>query len=170
MIAVLSVCVYGQNGKKFFKAGNEFVANLKYEDAVTQFTSAIGAEPSNPDYYLARGKANEAINKNNEAKADFDKALVFAPKNVDALIRLGAVCNKTGDFDEALKALNRASALDKRNGAIYPEKVITLIGLQRYDMAIRVSDTAVLIKDTPMNYYYRGVIYSKLNNALFSFE
>jgi len=168
MIAVLSVCVYGQNGKKFFKAGNEFVANLKYEDAVTQFTSAIGAEPSNPDYYLARGKANEAINKNNEAKADFDKALVFAPKNVDALIRLGAVCNKTGDFDEALKALNRASALDKRNGAIYPEKVITLIGLQRYDMAIRVSDTAVLIKDTPMNYYYRGVIYTKLNNDVFA--
>ncbi len=168
MMAVFSLCVCGQNGKKFFKAGNEFVESLKYEDAVAQFTSAIGAEPSNPDYYFARGKTYDALVKYPEAKADFEKALVFAPKSVDALIGLGAVCNKTGNFEEALRHLNKASAIDKRDGAIYPEKVITLIGLQRYDMAIRVSDTAVIIKDTPMNYYYRGVIYTKLNNDVFA--
>jgi len=168
MMAVFSLCVCGQNGKKFFKAGNEFVESLKYEDAVAQFTSAIGAEPSNPDYYFARGKTYDALVKYPEAKADFEKALVFAPKSVDALIGLGAVCNKMGNFEEALRHLNKASAIDKRDGAIYPEKVITLIGLQRYDMAIRVSDTAVIIKDTPMNYYYRGVIYTKLNNDVFA--
>jgi tetratricopeptide (TPR) repeat protein len=168
MMAVLSLCIYGQNGKKFFKAGNEFVENLKYEDAVAQFTSAIGVEPSNPKYYYARGKAYESLLKYNEAKADFEKALVFSPKDVDALIGLGAVCNKMGNFEEALNVLNKASDLDKRNGDIYPEKVITLIGLERYDMAIRVSDTAVLINKTPMNYYYRGIIYTKLNNDIFA--
>ncbi len=168
MMAVISLCVYGQNGKKFFKAGNEFVESLKYEDAVAQFTSAIGAEPSNPDYYYARGRAYESLIKYSEAKADFEKALVFAPKSVDAMMGMGAVCNKMGNFEEALNYLNKASALDKRNGAIYPEKVITLIGLEKYDMALRASDTAVIIKDTPMNYYYRGIIYTKLNNDLFA--
>jgi tetratricopeptide (TPR) repeat protein len=168
MMAVFTICVYGQNGKKFFKAGNDFVESLKYEDAVVQYTSAIGIEPSNPDYYYARGMAYKSLVKYNEAKSDFEKALVFAPKSVDALIGLGAVCNKMGVFEEALKSLNRASSIDKRNGAIYPEKVITLIGLEKYDMALRVSDTAVLIKDTPMNYYYRGIIYTKLNNDLFA--
>ncbi len=168
MLAVFTICVYGQNGKKFYKAGSEFVENLKYEDAITQFTSAIGAEPSNPDYYYARGMAYESLIKYNEAKSDFEKALVFAPKSVDALIGLGTVCNKMANFEEALKYLNRASSLDKRNGAIYPEKVITLIGLERYDQALRVSDTAVIIKDTPMNYYFRGIIYTKLNNDLFA--
>ncbi|MFH0842058.1 MAG: tetratricopeptide repeat protein [Bacteroidota bacterium] len=168
MMAVLSLCVCGQNGKKFFKAGNEFVESLKYEDAVAQFTSAIGAEPSNPDYYFARGKAFDALVKYPDAKTDFEKALVFAPKNVEALISLGAVCNKMGNFEDALRHLNKASAIDKRDGAIYPEKVITLIGLQNYNMAIRVSDTAVLIKDTPMNYYFRGVIYTKLSNDVFA--
>ncbi|OFY72330.1 MAG: hypothetical protein A2V46_06085 [Bacteroidetes bacterium RBG_19FT_COMBO_42_7] len=167
-MAVISLCVYGQNGKKFFKAGNEFVESLKYEDAVAQFTSAIGAEPSNPDYYYARGRAYESLIKYSEAKADFEKALVFAPKSVDAMMGMGAVCNKMGNFEEALNYLNKASALDKRNGAIYPEKVITLIGLEKYDMALRASDTAVIIKDTPMNYYYRGIIYTKLNNDLFA--
>ncbi len=45
---------------------------------------------------------------------------------------------------------------------IYPEKVITLIALEKYDQALKVSDTTLKLKDTPMDYYYRGVIYRKV--------
>jgi tetratricopeptide (TPR) repeat protein len=165
-MALLSISAYGQNGKKFYKAGNEFVDNLKYEDAIAQFTSAIGVEPSNADYYYARGKAYIALLKNNEAKSDFEKAIVFEPKNVDALVSLGAVCNKMGDFTNALGFLNRASHVDKRNSTAYSEKVLTFIGLEKYDQALRASDTALIIKDTPMNYYWRGIVYTKLNNDI----
>ncbi len=167
-MTLCAFATYGQNGKKYYKAGVEFTENLKYEDAITQFTSAIGIEPSNPGYYHARGLAYMSLKKYNEAKNDFEKALVFAPKDVDLLVSLGAANNKLGDYEAALKNLNRASALDRRDVALYPEKVITLIGLERYDQALRVSDTAVLIKDNPMNYYYRGIIYAKLNNDVFS--
>jgi tetratricopeptide (TPR) repeat protein len=166
LIALLTVSSFGQNGKKFFKAGNEFVENMKYEDAVVQFTSAIGIEPSNAEYYFARGNAYEKIKKYNEAYADYEKAIVFKPKDAASVISLGRVCNTTGKYTEALALLNRASGLDKRNSQIYPEKVITLIGLEKYDQALKVSDTAVLIKDEPMNFYYRGIIYVKLNNDI----
>ena len=163
-MALLTMSAYGQNGKKFYKAGNEFVDNLKYEDAIVQFTSAIGVEPSNADFYYARGKAYASLLKNKEAKSDFEKAIVFEPKNVDALVSLGTVCNKMGDFASALGFLNSASHFDKRNSAVYPEKVLTLIGLEKYDQALRASDTALIIKDTPMNLYWRGIVYTKLNN------
>ena len=55
MIILISVCAFGQNARKYYKAGTEFVENLKYDDAIVQFTSAIGLEPSNPDYYYAQG-------------------------------------------------------------------------------------------------------------------
>lgn len=168
LMALVTLSAAAQNGKKFFKAGTEFVDNKKYEDAIVQFTSAIGAEPSNADYYMARGKAYLSVSKFREAKDDFEKAIVFEPKNVDALVQIGKACNNLGNYDEALKRLNHASALDKRNGDIYPEKVITLIGLEKYDQAIKVSDTAVIIKDNAMNYYYRGIIYTKLNNDIFA--
>jgi len=167
-MTLLTISTYGQNGRKFYKAGSEFVENLKYGDAIVQFSNAIQAEPSNADYYYARGKAYEALFKNDEAKADFEKAIVFDPKNVDALISLGAICNRTGDFTRALGFLNRASRIDKRNSAVYSEKVLTFIGLERYDQALRVSDTALIIKDTPMNYYWRGIVYTKLNNDVFA--
>lgn len=166
MMVLISLCAFGQNAKKSYKAGVEFVESMKYEDAVAQFTSAIGLEPSNPDYYFARGQAYEKLLKYTEAKADYEKSIVFAPKDVEAMISLGVVCNKTGNFEEALKILNRASAIDKRNPKLYPEKVITLIGLEKYGQAIKVSDTVILVKDTPIDYYYRGIIYVKLDNTI----
>ncbi len=164
LLALFTLCTYGQSGKRYFKAGNELVKSMKYEDAVAQFTSAIGVEPSNGDYYCARGKAYESLLKYKEAKSDFGKAIVFNPKSVDAHVRLGAVCNDMGNFSEALVYLNHAASLDKRNQAVYPEKVITLLNLEKFDQALNASDTAIIIKDDPMNYYFRGLVYSKLNN------
>jgi tetratricopeptide (TPR) repeat protein len=165
-IILMAVSAFGQSAKKSYKAGMEFVDNLKYDDAIVQFTSAIGLEPSNPDYYYARGQAFEKMSKYNEAKADFEKSLVFAPKSVDAMISLGAVNNKLGNWEEAIKFLNHVAAIDNRNSKVYPEKVITLIYLKRYDQALQTSDTAIVIKDTPMDYYWRGIIYRKLNNDI----
>lgn len=168
IMSILTLSLYGQNGKKFYKAGNEFMDNLKYEDAVAQYTAAIGVEPSNEDYYVARGNAYLALLKYNDAKSDFEKAIVFDPKNIDAFINLGAVLNKMKNFDAALTALNRATGIDKRNSNVYREKVKTLIGLHKYEQALRASDTAVLIKDIPMDYYYRGIIYERLVNDPFA--
>jgi tetratricopeptide (TPR) repeat protein len=165
-MALLTVSVSGQNAKKFYKAGSEFVDNQKYADAVAQFSSAIGIEPSNADYYIARGKAYEMLNKYGEAYADFEKALVFKPKEVDAIISLGRVCNKLNKFDEALILLNRASGLAVRNSQAYREKVKSLIGLTRFEQALKASDTAILIKDEAMDYYYRGVCFVGLVNDL----
>ena len=166
MIVLVSVGTFAQNGKKYYKAGVEFAEGLKFEDAIVQFTSAIGIEPSNPDYYFARGEAYESLSKFAEAKADFEKLLVFAPKDVNALVHLGTVCNSMKNYDEALTVLNRATRLDKRDSKVYKEKVITLMGLRRFDQALKASDTSIIIKDTPMDYYYRGVIYRSLNNEI----
>ncbi len=165
IMILVSVCTFGQNAKKFYKAGMEFVDSKKYEDAIAQFTSAIGMEPSNPDYYYQRGQTYEKLAKYTEAKADYEKALVFDPKNADVIISMGVICNNTGNFAEALKLLDRASAMDKRNIRVYTAKVITLIGLEKFTAALKASDTAILIKDTPMDYYYRGVIYKNLDNV-----
>ena len=164
VILVVPTTLNGQNGKKFYKAGQDFVESLKYEDAIVQFTSAIAAEPSNTDYYMSRGKVYEQLQKYPEAKADYEKIIVFAPKNSDAFTRLGAVENRMKNYAAALPPLNRASALARRDHEIYLEKTITLLGLQKYDQALKSSDTALIIKPDAMDYYYRGVIYAKLKN------
>jgi tetratricopeptide (TPR) repeat protein len=167
VLALVSFSAFSQSGNKYFKAGNVFVKSNKYEDAIVQFTSAIGMEPSNAKYYSARGLAYEKVNKYDEAYSDFEKALVFNPKSVSTVIDLGKVCNSLGKYEEALVLFNRASGMDKRNKVLYTEKVYTLIGLGRYDQALKVSDTANLVsKNEPLNYYYRGLAYARLNNDI----
>lgn len=163
MIPLLAISVLGQSGKKAYKAGTEFVDNLKYEDGVAQFTSAIGLEPSNADYYSARANAYEMLKKYNEAYSDYEKALVFKPKDVDAITSLGRVCNKLGKYNEALALLNHASGLALRSSKVYREKVQALIGLEMYLDALKASDTAIMIKPEPIDYYWKGVIYVALN-------
>ena len=163
-LLLLAVTSFSQNGKKFYKAGNDFVENHRYEDAILQFTSAIGIEPSNAEYYSARADAYEMAGNLDEARADYEKAMVFDPKSVDLIVGLGRICNKMQKYDEALTLLNRASDLDKRNSKVYPEKVITLIGLKMFEQALKVSDTAILLKDNALHYYYRGLCFIRLNN------
>ncbi len=166
LLFLFSTGLEGQNGKKYYKAGQDFVESLKYEDAIVQFTSAIGGEPSNTDYYMSRGKVYEILQKYAEAKADYEKIIVFAPKNSDAFIRLGAVENRLKNYAAALPPLNRATALAKRDHEAYKEKTITLLGLEKYDQALRCSDTALIIKPDAMDYHYRGLIYARLKNEL----
>jgi tetratricopeptide (TPR) repeat protein len=164
MIALVTVCAFGQNARKYYKAGTEFVENMKYEDAVVQFTSAIELEPMNPEYYYSRGQVYEKLSRMDEAKSDYEKTLVFSPKDVDAIISLGVVTNQMGNHRESLTILNRALDLDVRSPKVQPARVITLIDLGMYDQALVASDSGIILKDTPMDFYWRGVIYKNLHN------
>jgi tetratricopeptide (TPR) repeat protein len=164
VFTLCSANVQAQNGKKYFKAGQEFVKSTAYEDAITQFTSAIGLEPSNSEYYLARGEVYEKLQKYPEAKADYEKTIIFDAKNGKAHIRMGAVYNRIKDYKGALTMLNAASRLSKRDQDVYREKTITLLGLEMYDQALKCSDTALLIKPEAMDYHYRGLIFARLKN------
>src|SRR5512139_652173 len=154
----------GQDGKKYFKAGNEFMASMKYEMAVVQFTSAITEEPTNADYHAARALAFEKQGKLQEAYDDYRNADFFKPKDATIHINLGRVCNSLEKYEESLSYLNRASAMDIWNKQVYPEKVIALMGLEMWDQALGVSDTAIKVKDDARNYYLRGLIYVNLRN------
>ena len=163
-VAFICVNASGQNAKRYYKAGNEFAELQKYEDAVVQYNNAITIEPLNADYYYARGLAYQIQKKFDEAGADFEKVILFSPKRLDAIISLARVCNSTLRYEEALRLLNRASSIEKRHASIYPEKVISLISLARYDAAVGASDTALSLNNKPMDYYYRGIIYKNLKN------
>lgn len=165
MIA-LTMSGYGQNVKKFMKAGDAFMKNGKYEDAIVQYTNAIDLKPSDLKGYLSRAGALDMLERYEDAYSDLERARVFYPKDIDVLYMIGRVCNKMERYEEALKSLNYASTLAKREERLYPEKICSLLGLERYDLAISTSDTALMFRENDINLYQRGVAFERLNNDI----
>ncbi len=155
--------VAAQSAKKYFKTGNQFVQNGKFEDAIDQYSRAIEKDPKNTAFYLARAKSYLQVNRLEEALDDCNRAKVFTSKNAEIYSLAGKVNYELGNYEASLTCLNRATALNKRAHDPYQLKVKTLIAMERYEPAMNAVDTALLIdKNNRMDNYLKGVINEKL--------
>ena len=174
----VSLAVSGQNARKYIKAGEEFMKNGMYEDAVDQFSKAVDDAPSSEDPYVMRARAYESTGNFGLAYDDYRRAVNFVPGDAGALYNLARMCNKlalsenaTAEeksrfFNEAVSVLNKAIKAEYRNGKLYTEKVVSLIGMELWDKALGASDTALQMRDDALNYYYQGIIYQKINDDI----
>ena len=172
--AVLTVS--GQSSRKYIKAGEEFIRNDMFEDAIEQFSRAIDEAPASEEGYLKRARAYEMTGNYMAAYEDYKRANNFLSNDTGILYNLGRMCNKLGAaektapgernkfFAEAVTYLQQAIRTEYRNGKLYTEKVVSLMGMELWDKALGTSDTAIQMRDDAVNYYYQGIIYQKLND------
>ena len=176
LFIVAALNLSGQTSRKYIKAGEEFIRNDMFEDAIDQFTRAIDEAPSSSEGYLKRAMAYELTGNYGLAYDDYKRANNFVPHDTGILYNLGRMCNKmaaaektTPDesrkfYSEAILYLQEAIKAEFRNGKFYTEKVVSLIGLELWDRALGTSDTALQMRDDAVNYYYQGIIYQRKND------
>jgi len=161
---ILSVNVLGQNPKKFYRAGEDFMTTKNYEDAIAQFTKAIELDPDYTKAYLARAEGFEQLGKIQEAYDDYNRTYVFIPKDEVVVYKLGQLSFQLEEYDKAMLFLNKATMMSRKLLPAYQEKVKTLIALEDYKNAIKVSDTTLSLDNNAINYYYHGVVSELLNS------
>ncbi len=104
----------------------------------------------NPDFlltYLSLAEFYQLQNKNDEAKEWYRKAISIAPRNADAHFKLGLLCIKTKDYDEAITTLKAMLSIEKEKGVplIYDTIGIALEGKQLFNEAIIYFNKALKI-------------------------
>ncbi|MCI0522362.1 MAG: caspase family protein [Bacteroidales bacterium] len=166
----------GQTARKYIKAGEEFVRNGMFDDAIEQFSRAIDEAPASPDGYVNRAGAYESTGNYGLAYDDYHRAVNFESDDPGILYNLGRMCNKLAGAEgatnaereryylEAVEVLQKAIDAEYRNGKLYTEKVVSLIGLELWDKALGASDTAIQMRDDAINYYYQGIIYQRMKD------
>jgi tetratricopeptide (TPR) repeat protein len=176
LLFAAGLSVYGQTARKYIKAGEEFVRNGMFDDAVEQFSRAIDEAPASPDGYVKRARAYELTANYGLAYDDYRRAANFVQDDSGILYNLGRMCNKLASSEnttpeekdkyylEAIAVLQKAIDAEYRNGKLYTEKVVSLIGLELWDKALGASDTAIQMRDDAINYYYQGIIYQKMKD------
>ena len=173
ILLVAGMGVYGQSSRKYIKAGEEFIRNNMFDDAIDQFSRAIEESPASSDGYVKRARVYELTGNYMLAYDDYKSAVNFMPDYTGILYNLGRTCNMiasaentTADekkkyYSEAVSILQKAINAEFRNGRLYTEKVVSLIGMELWDRALATSDTALQMRDDAINYYYQGIIYQR---------
>ena len=165
--------VYGQSSRKYIKAGEEFVRNNMFDDAIDQFSRAIDEAPASAEGYVKRARAYELTGNYGLAYDDYKRAVISCLM-IQASFIIWAGCatslplpriqlpkRERNIFSEAVSVLQKAIKAEYRNGKLYTEKVVSLIGMELWDRALGTSDTALQMRDDAINYYYQGIIYQK---------
>lgn len=160
LISVLAA--YGQSPKKYHKAGEDFLDVRKYNDAITQFTTALQLDPNYYKSYVGRATAHERLQQYQEAVEDYERALVFMENDEEIYFLLGRAYYYNGDYGAALAKLN--TAISKKNNYLdaYQVRTQVYIALERYNEALDDCKRSLRLKENEINFYNLGMVYEKL--------
>ncbi len=159
---LLPVFLYSQNAKKYYKAGEVFLASENYPDAVDQFTKAIDLKPAFDKAYLARARAYEQLDLLEEAVQDYDRASTFLNKEHGIFYEAGRLYYQLGRYEQALNRLDKSIRVKKNYEPAYVIKSKVLISQERYEEALENCNIALSLKKTADNYYQRGLVNERL--------
>lgn len=163
--------VKNERWASYYNVGLARYLEKNYEGAIKDFDTALNLALTNnkdsvdrkDDLILVnRGLSKKGLGQIEEAKKDFQKALEFDAKSVEALSNLGVVYFEQNNYVEAEKQLRAAQQIDSNNPFVLYNLGKTLAQLQRDKEAISLYET--LLKSQKLDaelMYFAAVSYSK---------
>ncbi len=127
--------------KKLFESGMLEFANARYDKSIELFTRAIEEDRRNALAFVSRGAAYLKLDRLDQARDDFDSAVVIKPDYARAYHMRGLVHEKQGEDQAALDDFNRAIDLNPEYGAAF---------YSRATLHTKLSDTDKAQKDIEM--------------------
>jgi tetratricopeptide (TPR) repeat protein len=149
---------------QLFLKGNKLYAEQDYAGAETAYKEAIAKLDDQWGYYLNLGLAEKKLDKKDEAKAAFAKAVELNPDSYSANKEYGEVLAKAGDFEEAKTYYRKATELSPTDPDAFYNLGACLANLGDNENALAAYQKCVALKpDYAEAYYQIGTIDIGLN-------
>ena len=153
------------------KKGTQYVLTNCLLDGGRSNTLVIKVNPNNPEAYKNRGNAYRNNGQDDEAIADYSRAIQINPMYWNAYYNLGSVYFEKGDFDKSMlnftkvieiNPKNKRGLLDAYNnrGNIYDKQGDFTQALYNYDKDIEIDP------NYESAYYNLGIDYAKQGNYI----
>jgi tetratricopeptide (TPR) repeat protein len=108
-----------KDSRDWFELGMVEFASARYDKSIDLFTRAIDSDGNNLIAFVSRGAAYLQLDHLDQARDDFDSAVVINPEYARAFHMRGLVNEKRGDDRSALADFDRAIELNPTYGAAY---------------------------------------------------
>ena len=122
--------------KELYAHGMYEFVNNNFEKSVDILTDAADADPDSSLVFVSRGSAYLKLNRLDEARSDFDRAIELDPQYPRAFHLRGLVSEKGGNDNDALEDFNRAIELDPEYGAAYHSRATLHTKMGNEDLAV----------------------------------
>lgn len=106
------------------------------QEAVRLITLSLQGNPQQPHLHNILGLALHALQRYDDALANFDRALTITPNDLHALTNRGVTLAAVGRYEEALASYSKALPLAPNDGELHFKLGFVLQQMNRYDDAI----------------------------------
>ncbi len=140
------------------------VLTAQPEKAIEILNRALAGDPNSEELLKVRAEAYENLKIYDKAAEDYKKLTQLSPDEENFWYLRGRNLYKGGQYQEALKSLNHATKINSKYLPAFHVKIRVLLGLNRNEDALKVSDSTLMIGETAMNYFLQGEAYKRLNS------
>jgi tetratricopeptide (TPR) repeat protein len=145
--------------------------NSTSQSNLTSLGEVIDKHPDDPQAYNMRGSVYGEAGRNEEALADFDKAIVLDGNYAQAYANRALIYRKTNRFDLALADDNKALAIDANYVPAYLGRGIVYREQGRSSQALADFNKAIALRpDNAEAYYNRGLLYQSQGQHAFAVD
>lgn len=155
-----------QTAKKYFSAGEKFEQANNLKEAISNYGKAIELDPNMEKAYAARALCYEKENQKTEAVEDYKKLIVFDPKNKELYYNAGRLLFALNKFTDADAMFRKALERDKEYLEVIDLEIKTLYAVRDYSFGLTVTQYALDLKKTAVNYYHHAVMFDSLKNHI----
>lgn len=160
----LDVAISGEDRAKLLNGrGRAYLSLLRYGDAVSDFTEALGIEPKFGDALFNRATAFLNLGKYDDAKGDIGRALKIDSSKSEHHILLGRLKNIDEDYKGALNDFDMALNLDEKSALALNGRGYAFLGLNQYNFSSMDFKRAMKL-DPNFAPPYRGMAMVYLNS------
>jgi tetratricopeptide (TPR) repeat protein len=147
--------------------GNALRMLGEYEEALTDFSCAIGLDEKYTWAIINRGETYQQMGKYDEALADFDRAIELDEKYARAIASRGEIYRLMGKYPEALADFDRAIELDEKYAGAIASRGKTYQLLCEFDKALADIELSIALEPENSRWiWYRGTIHRDMKRYL----
>jgi len=137
------------------------------KDAYKIIDDAIERQPSNPEFYYARGIFNSTKEKYSKALQDFEKTVKINPQynTFGILLNCGIAYLNNDEPDKAIECLNKAIDMDPKSAAAYHTRGLSHYAQEEYKESVEDFLKSMDLSPNNQNTLFNlGMAYYKLND------
>lgn len=143
------------------------------EKAIERLKQQIARNPQDPKLHYRLGLAYEDNEQSGDALKSYARAVALKPQYGDALIALAALNVKLNQYDDALRAYNKAVVLDltpEIKAALYRGIALIYLRRDKFQEAVEPFKRAIALAPQASMYLNLGLTYLKLGDKTSAME